>query len=78
MSQRDKARPDSRANETSQADAATEKESFAIDPFFMEPLDFGSGEPLSPCQNLKHILEMDDLERHARIGRQYSGVCTRS
>ena len=65
-------------NDASQSDAALEKESFAIEPLLMKPPDFGSGEPPYPCQNLKHILEMDDLERHARVGRQYSGVCTRS
>ena len=66
-----------RKNTTSPTDAQSNKSS-ETERFSMESPDSRGANLTSTGQDMKQVLDEDIVERHARIGRQYSRIRKRS
>ena len=67
-----------RKNSTSLTDADQSNKSSEIEHFSTESPDSRDANLTSTGQDMKQVLDEDIVERHARIGRQYSRIRKRS
>jgi hypothetical protein len=78
MSAKDETRRAARTNATSHTDADRPNNSPKSERFSAKSQDSEGIDLTSTGQNIKEVLDRDIVERHARIGRQYSRVRKRS